>query len=93
MASKTFLDGIEYISPYKGFGYVYDRHGHLKNQMQEEVTQNDFVSFADHFYRFFSFSQQTRLCGETFACHYVINRLSGPLLLFYGCFHLLLHNQ
>lgn len=53
MASKTFLGGIEYISPYKGFGYVYDRHGHLKNQMQEEVTQNDFVSFADHFYRFF----------------------------------------
>lgn len=46
MASKTFLDGIKYISPYKGFGYVYDRHGHLKNQMQE-VTQNDFVSFAD----------------------------------------------
>lgn len=52
MASKTFLDGFEYISPYKGFGYVYDQYGHLKNQMQEEVTQNDFVSFADHFYRF-----------------------------------------
>lgn len=44
MTSKTFLDGTEYISAYKGFGYIYNQNGRLKNQMQEEVTQNYFVS-------------------------------------------------